>query len=916
LGKPLLILFDGHALVHRAFHALPLLSASKTGEPTGAVYGFVLMLLKVIQDYRPTHLAVAFDRPTPTFRHLEFEEYKAQRPKAPDELVRQIGRVRDVVKAFGIPIFEMDGYEADDVLGTISRQATAEGIDTIIVTGDNDELQLVSEKTKVLLPKRSFVESALNGPASVFEKYGITPEQIPDLKGLKGDPSDNIPGVPGVGEKTAARLIQQFGSIDGIYQRIGEVMPDKLRETLIAQEAQARQSMRLATIVTDVPIKFELERCRAGAYDRDAVVQLFRDLEFFKVLNRLPEFDGMKEKAAAGRAPDDGKYTLVDTAVALEQAVPKLSGAKSLIVRLVTERRERSSAEIVGLVLGVPSDEAYYLPLGSAGLDLQPALEQLRPLLADERIGKLAHDGKEVIKRLAEHGVELRPLEFDTMIAAYLLGEKGAELPALALSKLGLEIALPQQSPGKRSLFTQVNVVEMAKNACAEARAIDELRPLLQSELEQQGLVKLFAEVEMPLVAVLARMERNGVMLDTSLFREMSQSLGRQLVSLEEKIYGFAGQRFNINSPQQLGTVLFGELKLRGGRKTKSGYSTDASVLEGLKDEYPIIKPILEYRQLTKLRSTYIDALPALVDPITGRLHTTFNQVATATGRLSSSEPNLQNIPIRGELGKQVRQAFVAAPSCVLVSADYSQVELRILAHLSQDDRLLTAFREDKDIHAATAAEVFGVPITEVTPDKRRVAKVVNFGILYGMSGYGLEQATELSREQAAQFIAAYFQRYPGVKSYLEYTKQKARERGYVETVMGRRRYITDLNSGNRQVREAAERMAINMPVQGTAADIIKVAMVNLQREIDRRGLKSRPILQVHDDLLLEAPEGEVEQARDLLKEIMSGAMQLSVPLKVDVKVGRNWGEMETHFNSVDVPVPNLPKPSLQMPLL
>jgi DNA polymerase-1 len=405
-------------------------------------------------------------------------------------------------------------------------------------------------------------------------------------------------------------------------------------------------------------------------------------------------------------------------------------------------------------------------------------------------------------------------------------------------------------------------------------------------------------------------------MLDTSLFREMSQSLGRQLVSLEEKIYGFAGRRFNINSPQQLGTVLFVELKLRGGRKTKSGYSTDASVLEGLKGEYPIIKPILEYRQLTKLRSTYIDALPTLVDPKTGRLHTTFNQAATATGRLSSSEPNLQNIPIRGELGKQVRQAFVAAPSCLLISADYSQIELRILAHLSQDDRLLTAFREDKDIHAATAAEVFGVPITEVTPDKRRVAKVVNFGILYGMSGYGLEQATELSREQAAQFIAAYFQRYPGVKSYLEYTKQKARERGYVETVMGRRRYIPDLNSGNRQVREAAERMAINMPVQGTAADIIKVAMVNLQGEIDRQVLKTRLILQVHDDLLLESPLEEAEQARSLLKEVMSGAMQLSVPLKVDVKVGRNWGEMETDINSVDVPAPNLTKPSLQMPLL
>jgi len=568
------------------------------------------------------------------------------------------------------------------------------------------------------------------------------------------------------------------------------------------------------------------------------------------------------------------------------------------------------------MALGIPSDEVYYVPLSGAGLDLAQTLERLRPVLTDERIGKLAHDGKEVIKTLAEHGVELRPLEFDTMIAAYLLGEKGAELPALALSKLGIEIATPQPPSAKRSLFTEVNVVERARNACAEVRAIYRLRPLLQSELEQQGLTRLFAEVEMPLVAVLAGMERNGVALDAELFREMSQSLGGQLVSLENQIYAFAGHHFNINSPQQLGTVLFGELKLRGGRKTKSGYSTDASVLEGLKDEYPIVRPILEYRQLTKLRSTYIDALPTLVDPKTGRLHTTFNQAATATGRLSSSDPNMQNIPIRGELGRQVRQAFVAAPSCVLVSADYSQIELRILAHLSQDDRLVTAFREDKDIHAATASEVFGVPMTGVTPDMRRVAKVVNFGIIYGMSDYGLVQATELSREQAAQFIEAYFQRYPGVKSYLESTKQKARQQGYVETVMGRRRYISDLDSSNRQVREAAERMAINMPVQGSAADIIKVAMVSLQREIDRRGLKSRLILQVHDDLLLESPAEEAEQARTLLREIMTGAMQLSVPLKVDVKVGKNWGDMETDGKPAAGPAPNLPRPNVQMPLL
>ena len=859
MDEPLLILFDGHALVHRAFHALPSLSASKTGEPTGAVYGFVLQLLKVLQDLRPTHLAMAFDRPAPTFRHLEFEEYKAQRPKAPDELVRQLGRVRDVVRAFNIPIFELDGYEADDIIGTISRQAAAQGINTIIVTGDNDELQLVSEKAKVLLPQRGFADSTLCDPKSVQEKYGVSPEQIPDLKGLQGDPSDNIPGVPGIGPKTAARLIQEFGSVDGIYQRLGEVTPDKLRETLRAQEAQARQSRRLATIVTDVPIEFDLESCRAVGYDRDAAVQLFRELEFFKILNRLPDLGAAREQAAAARAAEEVRYTLVNTAAALEQAVAGLSESRSLIVRLAAERRERGSAELVGLALGVPSGEIYYLPLGSAGLDPRPTLERLRPLMADERVGKVAHDGKEAIKALAEHGVELRPLAFDTMIAAYLLGDKGAELPSLALGRIGLELAV--RPPAKRGLFTEVNIEERAGNASAEVRAIDRLRPLLEEELSQKELMKLFNEVEMPLVAVLAGMERNGVALDAGLFRELSQSLGRQLVSLEDQVYAFAGRRFNINSPQQLGAMLFGELHLPGGRKTKSGYSTEASVLDGLKTSFPIVKLILEYRQLAKLRSTYIDALPALVDPRTGRLHTTFNQAATATGRLSSSEPNLQNIPIRGELGRQVRQAFVAAPSCLLVSADYSQIELRILAHLSQDARLLEAFRQDRDIHAATASEVFAVPIGGVTTDMRRVAKVVNFGIIYGMSDFGLEQATGLSREQAARFIAAYFERYPGVKSYLESTRRKAREQGYVETVMGRRRYIPDLNSGNRQVREAAERMAINMPVQGTAADIIKVAMVSLQREIDRRGLKSRLILQVHDDLLLESPREEAEQA-------------------------------------------------------
>ena len=479
------------------------------------------------------------------------------------------------------------------------------------------------------------------------------------------------------------------------------------------------------------------------------------------------------------------------------------------------------------------------------------------------------------------------------MIAAYLLGEKSLGLKALALGKLGVEITpLAELAAPKRGLIAEVSLPFVAKHACTEADVIGRLCPLLQKELEEQELWKLFTDVEMPLIPVLSRMERNGVALDTDLLRHMSQSLGKQLLKLEQEIYSYVGHRFNINSPQQLGGVLFGEIKLPGAKKTKSGYSTDASVLERLREVHPVVKLILEYRQLMKLRSTYIDALPALINPRTGRVHTSFNQAATATGRLSSSEPNLQNIPIRGELGKQVRQAFIAESPSFLVGADYSQIELRILAHLSQDPRLLAAFREDEDIHAATASEVFGVALAEVNSEMRRIAKVVNFGVIYGMSDYGLEQATELSREEAAQFIASYFQRYPKVKDYIESTKQQARERGYVQTLLGRRRYIPELNSPNRQVREAAERMAINMPVQGTAADIIKLAMIDLQREIDKRGLKSKMILQVHDELLFEVPREELEQVKGLMGETMSQAMELSVPLKVEVKVGRNWGEM------------------------
>ena len=906
MKKPLLLLFDGHALVHRAFHALPPLSVSKTGEPTGAVYGFIRMLLKTVQDLKPTHWAVAFDRPAPTFRHLEFKEYKAQRPEAPDELRQQFGRVRQVVKAFNIPTFEMDGYEADDLLGTLARQAADQGIDTIIVSGDNDMLQLVSPRVKVLLPKRTFGETTLYDTAAVHQKLGVAPEQIPDFKGLKGDPSDNIPGVPGVGEKTASKLIQLYGSVEGIYEHIDEVTPQKLRETLLAKEGMAKQSKRLATIRTDAPVDFDAAQCQAIAFNRSELAPLFRELEFFSLANSLPEFGEPTVTVAVASPPsadaDREECVLVNTTSALEELVARLSSTNSFVIHLVTGHARPTGAAIAGIALCLSNERTYYLPVRQVvwdtaeQLDLQQTLERLRPVLLDARIAKLAHNGKEVTSRLAEYNVGLANLEFDTMIAAYLLGQKSLELKDLAPSKLGVEITPPvgplavREEPAGESGLPAV-----AEHACQQASVISRLRPLLQREMDEKQLLRLFQEVEIPLVPILVRMERNGVALDVDLLRHMSQSLGKQLVDLEQEIYGYTGHKFNINSPQQLSGVLFAELKLPGAKKTKTGYSTDASTLEGLREAHPIVKLVLEYRQLAKLKSTYIDALPALINPATRRVHTSFNQTVTATGRLSSSEPNLQNIPIRGELGRQIRQAFIAEPPWFLLSADYSQIDLRVLAHLSQGLRLLTAFRQDEDIHAATASEVFGVNMAEVTPEMRRTAKVVNFGIIYGMSGYGLEQATELSREEAARFIASYFQKYPGVKDYLERTKQQARERGFVQTLLGRRRYIPDLHSSNRQVREAAERMAINMPVQGTSADIIKVAMINLQREMDKRGLKSKMILQVHDELLFEVPPEELDQMIGLTAKTMSHAMELSVMLKVEVKVGRNWGDMELY---------------------
>ncbi len=912
MEKPLLVLFDGHAIVHRAYHAFEnarsprTLTVPKTGEVVTAVFGFAQMLLKAIEDLKPTCYAIAFDTPVPTFRHEMFDQYKAQRPPTPDELINQFGRVRQLVEAFNIPIYELDGYEADDVLGTLSRQASEQGIDTVIVTGDADTMQLVSSRVKVLYPKPrgSFSDTMLYDGEAVKEKYGIGPEHIADFKALVGDASDNIPGVTGIGNKTAIKLIQEFGSIEEIYTHIDEVTPDRIRNILRENEAVARQCKKLATIDTRAPVTLTLDDCQVSNYDRNRVTELFRELEFHRLLQKLPGEVGQESgtEITVETGLSHGEYRVIDSEPAMDELLGKLSSAENFTFDIETTSLNAMSAQLVGISLSAAPGEAFYIPVGHVGwgevtqLPLEYVIGRIRPVLEDPAMQKVAHNGKYDITVLAEYGITVRNLTFDTMIAAYLLSEKSLGLKALAFSQLGIEMMPITELIGsgtKQLSMSQVEIARVADYACADADMTLRLAEIFAPELHRLELWRLFTEVEMPLVPVLVDMERNGIALNTDLLREMSRGLGEQLLKLEAEIYKDAGHQFNINSTQQLGAVLFEELKLPAGQKKKSGYSTAAPVLEALRGVHPIIGNIMDYRQLSKLKSTYIDTIPGLINPKTGRVHTSFNQTRTATGRLSSSDPNLQNIPVRGELGKQVRQAFIAPSGSYLLSGDYSQIDLRCLAHLSQDENLVSAFKHDEDIHSATASRLFGVESSKVTSDMRSVAKTVNFGVIYGMSDYGLEQATELSREEATKFINDYFEKYPRIKEYLEATKQQARDRGYVQTLLGRRRSIPEINSRNRQVREAAERMAINMPVQGTSADIIKVAMVKLYNEMNRRGLESKMLLQVHDELLFEVRESEIEEMCQLVPRTMSEALELSVPLKVDITSGRNWAELK-----------------------
>jgi len=912
-----LMLIDGHSLAYRAFFALPVDGFSTSdGELTNAVYGFTMMLLHALQSEKPDYIAVTFDAPAATFRHEEFEEYKAHRPPMQEEMRSQMERIRQVVQTMNIPLFELPGYEADDLIGALAQQATNSEAETVIVTGDNDALQLVSPTVTVMTPggySQRFSDARLYDEEAVRGKYGIDPVLLADYKGLVGDKSDNIPGVTGVGDKTARQLIQRYGTVEKIYEHLEEIDSTRAKKALTGQEEQALLSKRLATIVTDVPISLDLELCRTGDYDRQEVTELFRELEFRSLVQRLPtsEREHPTQMTFFAQEPLPAEQSVaVTTEEQLVSLVSELAQASRIAVDVETTSTDAMKADLVGLSFAAQPGHGYYVPVGhlltegSAGqLPMELVADRLRPVLENPRVAKTAHNGKYDLTVLKRHGVEVRGLDFDTMIAAYLLepSRRGLGLKSLAWSKLGLEMKPITQLIGKgrdQITLAQVSISDTAAYAGADADATLRLVSVLEKELREREQWDLFRDVEMPLVQVLLDMEMAGVALDTGELMKISTTMHQRVVELEGQIQELAGHPFNVSSTQQLGQVLFDELGLPAKAKTKTGYSTRASVLEELKDLHPIIDLILEHRQLTKIKSTYVDALPVLVNRETGRVHTSYNQTGTVTGRVSSSDPNLQNIPVRTELGRHVRCAFVAGEGRRLLGADYSQVELRILAHISRDPNLLAAFARGEDIHASTAAAVFDVPLSDVTPAMRRIAKTINFGIIYGMGEYGLAQRTDLSLEDARNFIDNYFSRYEKVRDYVEKTKTEAREEGYVSTLLGRRRYFPELLTSSRAhtgVKRAAEREAINMPIQGSAADILKIAMARLHRALREKDLAARMILQVHDELVLEVPAEELPPVANLVRSVMEGAWDLDASLRVDIKVGKNWEQMEAY---------------------
>ena len=882
-----LIVIDGNSLANRAFYAIPILSNSK-GVITNAVYGFTNMLMRILKQEQPDYLAVAFDVSRKVFRHEKYADYKAQRKGMPEELRGQMDLIKDVLRAMNIAIYEKEGYEGDDVIGSMVRWAEGQDIHSVIITGDKDSLQLISEKTSVFLTKKGITELAKYDTEALKEEYNLVPDQIRDLKGLMGDASDNIPGVPGVGEKTALKLLHQYGTVEELYQHLDDFNGKKLGDKLRENEEQAFMSKELATIFCEVPLDFTEEALVRHPFDVPQLTALYKELELRSLLNELtamypPEpsdwtdmpVEGMLEDMddmAPGMTVKKGvKITEADAFQALIDDMPPMS--ISLILNTTPGNARDSRVTSFGIMI---NDTPYLVECGD---DFSTYAEILKPWIEDKRVLLLTDDAKKIFIHFEKEKILVNSLFWDGQLFAYLFNPEAKDLSLEAMLAQYFDVTLPDDA--EEHLYGLLKGIYVLSDFFIE-------------KLEQEKLTDLYTSIELPLAQVLAIMELEGVRIDTAYLEAMGAELSIRIEELAQKLYEAAGEEFNLNSSKQLGVILFEKLGLPVIKKTKTGYSTDAEVLDTLAEEYEFVKDILAYRQLSKLKSTYIEGILKLVRPETGKVHTTFNQTITATGRLSSTEPNLQNIPIKTEEGKRIRKAFVpSVPGNVLVAADYSQIELRILAHMSKDPVLVDSFMNDEDIHRRTASEVFGVPMEEVTKEMRRNAKAVNFGIIYGQTDYGLSKELGISRAEAKAYIENYFNRYSGVKQWIEKAIGEARTTGISTTMMGRKRYNKDINSKNFNLRSFAERTAVNTPIQGSAADIIKRAMLNVQGRLQQNHLKAQMLLQVHDELILEVPPQEIAGVIKILHECMEEAADLEVPLKIDVNVGFNWYDME-----------------------
>jgi DNA polymerase-1 len=880
---PTLYLIDGNSYIYRAFYAIRNLSAAD-GFPTNAIYGFTNMILKILREKNPDYFAIVFDTPAPTKRHEAYEAYKAQRPGMPDDLKIQVPLIKEIINAFNIVTIEKPGYEADDILGVLAKEAEAKGLDVFIVTGDKDMCQVVSPKIKLYDTMKEKVTEVKD----VLERFGVEPSRFPEVVALMGDASDNIPGAPGIGEKTAIKLLQEFGSLDNLLNNYKAVKNAKAQKAVAENIEKIKLSRELATIHPDVPLDVSVKDLKQGEPDWHGLLEYFRRFNFSSLMKLLP-----------GEASEESKATEYITVLdkeTLKEAIHSISD--EIVIDTETTSTDPVRAELVGISFSADPAKAYYIPLthsypdAAEQLSKEYVFEKLRPVLEDPKIKKTGHNIKYDLIVLKNEGIYLQGIAFDTMLASYLLNpnKTNHNLENACMDYLGLKKSSYNDVTNKGKLnFSEVRIEDAAEYSGSDSASTLKLKKYFEPEIEKEELSQLMRDIEVPLIEVLADMEMTGIKIDISLMRKLSSKLASELASIEKRIYFIAGEEFNINSPKQLQEILFEKLGLRTIKKTKTGFSTDAEVLEELALEHELPREIIEFRGLSKLQNTYVDALPKMINPKTGRLHTSFNQTVAATGRLSSSEPNLQNIPARGEWGTRIREAFIAEEGCLLISSDYSQIELRILAHLSGDKKLIEVFKNDGDIHTTTACGLFSVSPKDVTQEMRRRAKVVNFGIVYGMSPFGLSKELGITPAEAKDYIDAYFLQHEGVRRYIDSLIKDVEQKGYAETICGRKRAVPELRSTNKNTKQLGERLAINTPIQGSAADVIKVSMLNIWNRLKKERLKSRMLLQVHDELLFESPEDEKDALASLVREEMENAVKLDVPLKVEIGTGTNW---------------------------